>query len=447
MPAATPRAPSSGRANHYPLGSVPTQQNTVPIRQTQGGITYHNHHAVADASKATQDSGQAKPKPAAGSTVGPTIGSGVGPVAVALTSQERVGYPPRTLPPQNSSRGRVLSSHSARKLSASFSGGGPLFSNPTVASFDINAVTRPDAASNNENKPPSNGGPNDRPRQLYNNAQRPSKQSPDSRPSLVATIVPDFHEQPAAQGHAEKKRLPKSRTLAVLSNITASLSRTSLTGFSGNERKSSKTSVPSRNISSSSTVTTGTFSTIASRAPSPIVTAANPLIITTAQPSQYWSGRFVSLHDRFHDEELRPQSLSVLVSAHASRSTILPHQQAVYQGRGNLPLSNTTALERYGPSVIREANLLSDDDNRCLRVFMHLDSLCATPEAQQSLHAWQETYARVNHREALLPEGRTMDRGFVARLFGGRRSTSGSQPEKKFIEGKKGRTGKRAGIF
>ncbi|KAF6825901.1 hypothetical protein CPLU01_09991 [Colletotrichum plurivorum] len=442
MPAAATRAPSSGRANHYPLGSVPTQQNTVPIRQNQESVTHNHRHTVGDVSKATQ----AQPKRAGGAIPAAAV-STVGPIA--LTTEESVGYPPRTLPHQtfSSSRGRVASSHSARKLSASFSGGGPLFSNPTVASFDINAVTRPDAARNDENKPPSNGGPTDRPRQIYNNAQRSSKQSPDSRPSLVTTTVPDFHEQPAAQGHAEKKRLPKSRTLAVLSNITASLSRTSLTGFSGNERKSSKHSVPSRNISSSSTVTTGTFSTVASRPPSPTFTTGNPLIITTAQPSQYWSGRFLSLHDRFHNEELQPQSLSILVSAHASRSTILPHQQAAYQGRGNLPLSNTTALERYGPSVIREANLLSDDDNRCLRVFMHLDSLCATPEAQQSLHAWQETYARVNHREALLPEGRTMDRGFVARLFGGRRSTSGSQPEKKVIEGKKGRTGKRAGIF
>ncbi|KAF6809549.1 hypothetical protein CSOJ01_06840 [Colletotrichum sojae] len=442
MPATTTRASGSGGANHHSLGPVLIQQNTVPIRQNQESIAHNYRHAVGDVSKATQAQAtraEGVIPAAAVSTAGP----------VALTSQERVGYPPRTLPHQtvSSSRGRVASSHSARKLSASFSGGGPLFSNPTVASFDINAVTRPDAATNNENKSPSNGGPNDRPRQIYNNAQRPSKQSPDSRPSLVATTVPDVHEQPAVQGHAEKKRLPKSRTLTVLSNITASLSRTSLTGFSGNERRFSKNSVPSRNISSSSTVTTGTFSTIASRASSPIVTTANPLIITTAQPSQYWSGRFLSLHDRFHNEELQPQSLSILVSAHASRSTILPHQQAAYHGRGNLPLSNTTALERYGPSVIREANLLSDDDNRCLRVFMHLDSLCATPEAQQSLHAWQETYARVHHREALLPEGRTMDRGFVARLFGGRRSTSGSQPEKKVIEGKKGWTGKRAGIF
>jgi hypothetical protein len=74
------------------------------------------------------------------------------------------------------------------------------------------------------------------------------------------------------------------------------------------------------------------------------------------------------------------------------------------------------------------AALLSDDDNRCRRVFLHLEALCTTHEARSSLYAWQQGYARQTGREALLPRGGSMvDKaggGLVTRLFsgGGRQS-------------------------
>lgn len=227
----------------------------------------------------------------------------------------------------------------------------------------------------------------------------------------------------------EKKRLPKSRTLAVLSNITASISKSSLTGFNGGERKFSQQTVSSRKTSSSSTFNTSATTVI------PAATAVaeiNPLIITTAQPSEYWTGRFVSLQDRFQAESLQEKTLSLLVAAHAAKATILVQQRAAYQGRGNLPLSTTTALDRYGAAAIQEARRLSDEDNRCLRIFLHLDALCGTPEAQKSLHAWQEAYARQMGRDALLPQGAGTGKGFVARLFSGsgRRTTDATGSEK-----------------
>ncbi|KAF9880486.1 hypothetical protein CkaCkLH20_02440 [Colletotrichum karsti] len=350
----------------------------------------------------------------------------------SLTSGQRLGE--RRLPTAPKTSSEVAHSH-VRRLSASFPEGGPLSSNPTVASFDVHAVTGTAACRDDETRPP-----------LSKRQQSAGFSSSGSSPNSVAPFKLNPH-RPSSPGGRDKQRIPKSRTMTVLSNLTASLSRSSLTSFSGSDRKTSNRTVSSRKISSSSTLTTLTTDT--SRAPTPTSAETNPLIITAAQPSPYWTGRFQSLHDRFHNEDLQPQSLAILVSAHASKSTLLSAQRAAYQGRGNLPLSTTTALDRYGSAAVsREANLLSDDDNRCLRIFLHLDSLCATPEAQKSLRDWQEIYARRNNREALLPKGVSMDKdkGLVARIFGGRRSIAVGRPEKQVIEGKY-RAVKRASIF
>ncbi|KAK1974234.1 hypothetical protein LZ30DRAFT_640691 [Colletotrichum cereale] len=225
-----------------------------------------------------------------------------------------------------------------------------------------------------------------------------------------------------------------SRTLTVLSNLTASLSKSSLASFTASERKVSQQTVPSRKTSTSSTF----GSSAPTRTATPTTPDDNPLIITTAQPSAYWAGRFLSLQDRFQGESLQEKTLSTLITAHATKATILAQQREAYKGRGNLPLSTTTALDRYGTAAVREANLLSDEDNRSLRIFLHLDALCGTPEAQKSLHAWQEAYARKNRRDALLPKGTGVERGFVARLFSGssRRSLGVSRPEKETTKGK-----------
>ncbi|KAI8240051.1 hypothetical protein K4K55_001211 [Colletotrichum sp. SAR 10_96] len=341
----------------------------------------------------------------------------------------RLPKPPST----GKATGHTAASH-ARRISAGFSHGGPLSSNPTVASFDVNALTGA-AARNDENQPP-----------LSKSGEVAFTSSSESSPSLAPSsgIQSKFNSRPSSR--VEKKRIPKSRTMTVLSNLTASLSRTSLTSFTSDRKASTSRSVSSRKVSGSSTSTLSTTDT--SRVPTPMSAEVNPLIINTAQSSQYWAGRFQSLHDRFHNEDLQPHSLATLVSAHASRSTVVRDQRAAYQSRGNLPLSTTTALDRYSTTAVsRETKVLDEEDNRCLRVFLHLDSLCATPEAQKSLHAWQEIYARRNNRVALLPHGASMDKGFVARIFGGgRRSMGAPRPEKQVIEGKY-RTGKRVSML
>ncbi|GJC88019.1 hypothetical protein ColLi_10857 [Colletotrichum liriopes] len=259
---------------------------------------------------------------------------------------------------------------------------------------------------------------------------------PGAAPSLEAlrTRSSTLGNTPATTLDLPVEKSPTRSGSQILSNLTASLSKSSLTSFTGSERKPSQQPVLSRKTSSSSTFA----SDAPTRTATPTTPDVNPLIVTTAQPSSYWTGRFLSLQDRFQGESLRDKTLSTFVAAHASKATVLAQQREVYRGRGNLPLSTTTALDRYGTAAIREAERLSDEDSRCLRIFLHLDTLCGTPEAQKSLHAWQEAYARRMRRDALLPQGTSMDKGFVARLFSGssRRSLGASRSGKETTKGK-----------
>ncbi|KAF4595465.1 hypothetical protein GQ602_001078 [Ophiocordyceps camponoti-floridani] len=78
-----------------------------------------------------------------------------------------------------------------------------------------------------------------------------------------------------------------------------------------------------------------------------------------------------------------------------------------------------------------DAQSISEDDARHLHVLAHLDSLCATPQARQSLHDFQLVLSRRLDRPILKPEPeppsktvpQQQDRGLVARFFGSRPQT------------------------
>lgn len=69
--------------------------------------------------------------------------------------------------------------------------------------------------------------------------------------------------------------------------------------------------------------------------------------------------------------------------------------------------------------------LLLDEDERCKRVFVHLEAFCATDEARASLRLWQQDYARKTGRKKLLPKGGAMqDRqsgSYISRIMGAKR--------------------------
>jgi hypothetical protein len=138
------------------------------------------------------------------------------------------------------------------------------------------------------------------------------------------------------------------------------------------------------------------------------------------------------LHDKFLAECLTPNNLQSLLGAKADRSAALnqqlqPHllREAQYtRFNTRLPPSATSAailqqagggggLNREGgyqgsATYAADAKLLLDDDERCKRVFIHLEAFCATDEARRSLFVFQQDFARKEGRPKVLPRGGTM---------------------------------------
>ena len=119
--------------------------------------------------------------------------------------------------------------------------------------------------------------------------------------------------------------IPKSRTLSVISNLTQSFSHGSI----ARQETSRNASGESRNQTSNHRLAT-------QHTPSPKVqdvltyqAPATPTLppgqsnnieeVSTAMPPQYWAGRFMALHDRFHSELLEPHHLTQLCEAQTAQ--------------------------------------------------------------------------------------------------------------------------------
>jgi hypothetical protein len=259
---------------------------------------------------------------------------------------------------------------------------------------------------------------------------RDKKDGSGRPPTLVTSTLED----------PTPRQLSKSRTFNVLSGITASFSRSSLA--------SSRRTIASSGGSSASLTPAATADTSASGPPAssrlPVSKSGrvslgphkpdlhltqNPCCVYTEQPSTYWSGRFNSLHDKFLAECLTPNNLQSLLGAKADRSTAFNQQlqpQLLRETQHTrLPPSATSAailqqtrggggldgdIEGNGnlEAYAADAKLLLDDDERCKRVFIHLESFCATEEARKSLFAFQQDFARKEGRPKALPRDGTM---------------------------------------
>jgi hypothetical protein len=131
------------------------------------------------------------------------------------------------------------------------------------------------------------------------------------------------------------------------------------------------------------------------------------LHITTRQPSAYWTGRFVSLHDRFHQALLEDDSLSTIMAAHAANVTEVNRRQKNMGPSAGLSASTTTAAlstvsASWHSAAAAEVGLLGNEESLSRRVFLHLEALCLTSEAKQSLREWQQVYVREMRRRGLL---------------------------------------------
>ncbi|KAI1631633.1 hypothetical protein F4809DRAFT_657627, partial [Biscogniauxia mediterranea] len=441
-------------------------------------------------------------------------------------------------------------SNSSRKLSASYSTGGPLSGHPTTAYSSITASTSNRDLSSNHPGPltshpittynsitssQSRGRLDTRPHlgalkmshtysslPVSSEYQKGSRRAsptniPTSKASIAtsyatATALPrtltenippsastasigtyrDTSLDTSSQAHIlpqpasrtkNKSRMgiPRSRTFNVFSNLTSSFSRTSLGSFARSDSRHTSAS-SGRTVHDTLSATSRPGSSGSSLASVPSQTRVhttpvpnNPRQIYTAQSSAYWTGRFMALQDRFRSELLMPENMNTLVTAHAEHSMVgasqppfgvaTPHVSSISPRKQRPPLTQPRQVNPVTPMLDQDkhkhtnspstmfvntapsyhgsseaASLLTDEDNRTRRVFLHLEALCTTSEARRSLHAWQQSYARRVGKPILLPRGGTMndrdkggnhhnhgqwrDKTWVGRLLSGSSNTS-----------------------
>ncbi|KAH6617134.1 hypothetical protein F5144DRAFT_462818, partial [Chaetomium tenue] len=118
--------------------------------------------------------------------------------------------------------------------------------------------------------------------------------------------------------------IPKSRTFSVISSLTQSFSHGTIPRQGGSRNVSSEAHnqasnhllvtqhTPSRKARQASTYQAPTTPTL------PPGQSNNIEAVSTAMPPQYWAGRFMALHDRFHNELLEPYHLTRLCEAQAA---------------------------------------------------------------------------------------------------------------------------------
>ncbi|KAI0505196.1 hypothetical protein F5B22DRAFT_661744 [Xylaria bambusicola] len=249
--------------------------------------------------------------------------------------------------------------------------------------------------------------------------------------------------------------ISKSRTFNALSNLTATISRTSLGQLTGNESRG--TSISSKKSGGKDpppyTSSQSTSSTSSQALPSPGLNAPGPGQIHTAQSSAYWAGRFMALQDRFQSETLQSENLTALANAHAERSMIgsIQPNNLSYSATTNCITPATcpkTTTSRVPPPKFRRSTTtnnmkhttalpipprsshetaaaqLAAEDARCQRIFAYLESLCVTSEARGSLRHWQKCYAGRMGKEYLFSstvqkDKRTRELTWVGRLLMG----------------------------
>ncbi|KAK4099476.1 hypothetical protein N658DRAFT_165436 [Parathielavia hyrcaniae] len=141
--------------------------------------------------------------------------------------------------------------------------------------------------------------------------------------------------------------LPKSRTLNVLSSLTKSLSRGSVTSRGTGSRDVSGESYQSSTVGRPLDIARGRGVRASSTA-EPSTSEANHqhdiYTITTAMPPQYWAGRFMALHDRFHNELLGSSHLARVSEAYAAKS------RKTSAAAQNNPSTSVYAVARASPS-------------------------------------------------------------------------------------------------
>lgn len=330
-----------------------------------------------------------------------------------------------------------------RRVSASFPQASSTAS-PTVAKSNVTSAAGIHAPLRNDSRDQlRKASLAAAPRQALHKLKTSSTQSlfPHSPPTqLHDENTPPGLDNQKHDGKPKKQRvssrLPTSRTMNVLQELKATVSRPSM--------KSATSLVSNMSDPLASSVSTPQTAPPAplSKPPTPWSSQASslslscgspspdpdPRLIHEAQPSAYWSGRFMSLQDKYSSRHLaqyppyrsvppleKPVSDQSLPSSARRnttgviRSTHLPHA------------TTTSALNdiRHMTKPPPPPPPARDEDAQSRQIFKRLEALCVTDEAKVSLYEWQQAYARRHNRPKLLPVGGTMnEKGFVSKWFG-----------------------------
>ncbi|KAK4155600.1 hypothetical protein C8A00DRAFT_41788 [Chaetomidium leptoderma] len=178
--------------------------------------------------------------------------------------------------------------------------------------------------------------------------------------SFVTDVSHDDGQLPAHITSQPRLAIPKSRTFSLLSSLTQSFSRGSLTSQAPSSRivsgESHASSIAahdkvithqplSRTLVSRNNPASPTTATPSSPTTSP---PDNPKEVATAMPPQYWAGRFMALQDRFHNEMLEPHQLSRICQAQGALSFLpdLTSSRASAAAAQNNPSISAYALTR-----------------------------------------------------------------------------------------------------
>jgi hypothetical protein len=198
--------------------------------------------------------------------------------------------------------------------------------------------------------------------------------------------------------------------MGMLSSLTSSFSRSNINLSA------------SRQASGSSTQAAMSTS-VRTNPPLPLFTT-NMRQIHTAQPNSYWCGRFQALSDRFHSEVLDAclldsEMLQQYVTASSSSSSSPPPFNSKGRGKAKSKgVEETEGTQKLLRSTTTD-DITEDHDRRSNRAFIHLQALCTTNEAKNSLWQFQLLFARMEGKPKLLPTGGKMSderAGWVSRV-------------------------------
>ena len=181
-----------------------------------------------------------------------------------------------------------------------------------------------------------------------------------SDPSNDGSLMPQARADITITASHPRLGIPKSRTFSVLSSLTQSFSRGSLTSRGASSRNvsgesyASNTAVPvpgaAHEVSFQPTRQLDDAAPSTSATPALLPTSRlpdSPKAITTAMPPQYWAGRFMALHDRFHNELLEPHYLTRICEAQAQSPLPDCGSRAPAAAQNN-PSTSVYALARLG---------------------------------------------------------------------------------------------------